>query len=118
MASPKTVGQFYVETTRQSARTSASAQDAIAKYVDESASIGRVYFSAWSSAQQLSLQTAFQLQNSAIEAAQSLWEASARANLSLYEEWARAVAEGQSAVTRLVAAGVSIADGAAPGRPS
>ena len=116
MASPKTVGQFYVETTRQTAKNAASAQDAFVRYADELAGVGKAYLSAWSSTQQLSLQTAFQLQNAAIQASQAMLDASAQANLSLFDEWAKAVADGQVAMTKLLATGVSMLDNAMPRR--
>lgn len=118
MASPKTVGQFYVETTRESAKNAASAQDAVARYMDESAAIGRTYLATWSSAQQSGLQTAFELQNAVMEAAQSVWDASVKANLSLFDEWAKAVAEGQAAMAKLVSEGTSMLDNAAARRSS
>lgn len=116
MANPKTVGRFYVDTTRQAAKNTASAQDAAARYMDELAGVGRTLFGVWSSSQQANLQTAFQLQNSLIEATGAVWNASARANLSLFEEWSKAVAESQAATARLAAAGMSMFDSPAPPR--
>ncbi len=110
MATPKTVGQFYVETSRQTAKNAASAQDAAIRYMDELAAVARTYLTQWSSAQQLSLQTAFQLQNTAIQATQAVLEASTHANLALFDEWAKAVADGQAAMERLTATGVSVLD--------
>lgn len=117
MASPKTVGQFYVETTRQSAKSAASSQDAAARYMSELAGVGLNYIAEWSNAQQANLQSAFQLQNAMIQATQTLWDASIKANESIYDEWARAVVESQAAMAKLVAAGVSMLD-SAPRRAS
>ena len=114
MASPKAVGRFYVETTRQAAEDSASAQKAALHYMDELSEIGRAYASIWTGAQQLSLQSAFQLQNSAIAASRTLWDASAAATLSLYDEWAKTAEDGQSAILKLAAVNASLFERPAP----
>lgn len=116
MASPKTVGQFYVETTRQTAKSAASAQDAAVRYLDEITEIGRAYFDAWAAAQNASLQTAFQLQNSLIEAARPVADATARANLLLLDEWMKSVAIGQEAVSKLTDVSISVVESAVPTR--
>lgn len=116
MASPKAVGRFYVDTTHQAAKNTASAQDAAVRYMNELVGVGGTYIGIWSSAQQLSMQTAFQLQNSVVEAVQGIWDTSAKANLSLFDEWAKAVAESQSAIARLAEAGVSMLESSPPRR--
>ena len=114
MASPKTGGQFYVETNRQTARALAAAQDSGRRVVDEVASLSRVYFDTWTAAQNTALETAFQLQNSTMQASQVVVDAALQANRRLFEEWARVVAEYQSAAARTVAAGVGIAGDSMP----
>jgi hypothetical protein len=113
MASPKTVGQFYVETTSQAAKSAASAQDAAARYLDELAAIGVAYFETWSSVQKESLQTAFQLQNSLVQASQTATEAATRSSLAAFDEWVKVVVAGQEAVSRLTAAVASMTEGPA-----
>lgn len=116
MASPKTVGQFYVETTRQTAKSAASAQDAAVRYLDEITELGRAYFNAWTAAQNASLQTAFQLQNSVLEAARPVVDAAAKANVVLLDEWMKSVAVSQQAVSKLTEVSISIAESAMPTR--
>ena len=108
MASPKTGGQFYVETNRQAAQAIATAHDSGCRCMDEMANLSRVYFGAWASTQQAALETTFRLQNSTIQASRTVLDAAVQANRGLFEEWTRTVAENQTAATRMVAAGLSI----------
>jgi hypothetical protein len=112
VATPKTVGQFYVETSRQTAKTAASAQDAAGRLLDEMARVSQAYYAAWTAAQNNSMQTAFQLQNAAIEASQTLSKATIQANLSLFDEWVKMVSTGQEAASKLAAASLAIAESA------
>lgn len=118
MATPKTVGQFYVETTRETAKSAASAQDAAVRYLDELAGLGRAYFDVWSTAQKANLQTAFQLQNTLIQASQSMVDATTQAGFLMLDELVKVMASGQESVSRLAAATTSIGDASVPGKKS
>jgi hypothetical protein len=118
MATPKTVGQFYVETTRETAKSAASAQDAAARYLDESAGLSRAYFNVWSAAQKANLQTAFQLQNTLVQASQAMVDATTQASFLMFDELVKVVASGQESMSKLAAATASIGDASVPGKRS
>lgn len=116
MATPKTVGQFYVETTRETAKGAASAQNAAVRYLDELAGLSRVYFDVWSAAQKANLQTAFQLQNTLVQASQSMVDATTQASFLMFDEFVKVVTSGQESMSRLSAATTSIGDASVPGK--
>jgi hypothetical protein len=118
MDSPKTVGQFYVETMRKSMKDATSAEEAGRRYLDELAEVSRGYYAARTATQQAALQTAFQLHNSVIEASQSILDAMTQANRALFEEWAKAATDGQEAIAKAAAAGVSGIEDTIPGGPA
>ena len=89
-------------------------QDAADRYLDESASISRAYFAAWSAATQAGLRTTFQLQNSAIQATRTVADAVVQANLSWFDQTAESIRKSQEATSKVVASGIGIMESALP----
>lgn len=91
-----------------------AAQDAARRLMDESATIGRTYFSNWAVAAQASMRIAFDVQNAMIQASRSMMEATAQANRSWFDQGADSVRKGQDATTKMVAAGFDAMGSAIP----
>lgn len=90
------------------------AQEAARRYMDESAAIGRTYFSNWVAATQTGMRIAFDVQNAMIQASRSMMEATTLANRNWYDQGADAVRKGQDAMAKTVTAGFDAIDSAMP----
>lgn len=90
------------------------AQDAARRYMDESAAIGRTYFSNWAAATQASMRIAFDVQNAMIQASRSIMDAATQANRNWFDQGADAVRKGQDAMGKTVTAGFDALDSAMP----
>jgi hypothetical protein len=91
-----------------------AAQDAARRYLDESSSISRIYFTAWSAAAQVGLRTAFDLQNAMVQSSRALLDAANQANRNWFDQAAEAVRKGQDASVKLVAAGFDMVESSVP----
>ncbi len=114
MPNPKSVDEFFAEATRQAVKDSANMQDALRQYVDQVVTANRTYFAACSEIWQDALRTTFDLQNATLQATRTTLDASTQANQSLIEQWAKAVRQGQSASSKLMAAGTRLIDATIP----
>ena len=90
------------------------AQDAARRYMDESAAIGRTYFTNWAAAAQAGMRIAFDVQNAMIQASKSMMEATTQANRNWFDQGADSVRKGQDAITKTVAAGFDAMDSSMP----
>jgi hypothetical protein len=90
------------------------AQDVARRYMDESASIGRTYFNAWAATAQASMRTAFDLQNTMMQASRSVVDAAAKANRDWVDQAADSMKKSQEATAKLMAAGVDVIETAMP----
>lgn len=90
------------------------AQDAARRYMDESASIGRTYFNSWAATAQASMRTAFELQNTMMQASRTVADAVAKANRDWIDQAAESIKKRQEAEAKLMAAGVDVVETAMP----
>ncbi len=96
-----TVADTRINSTAEAVKV---AQDAARRYMDETTAIGRTYLTAWSTASQASLRTAFEVQNAALQAWWAMLDASCQASRSWFDQTAESVHKGQEAISKLVAA--------------
>ncbi len=102
------------DTMRSSTEAARVAQDAARRYMEESAAIGRTYFNAWSATAQAGLRTAFDLQNTVIQASRTMLDATNQANRNWFDQTVESVHKGQDATARLMTAGLDMVDSAMP----
>ncbi len=102
------------DTVKNSSEAARAAWEAARRYMDESATIGRTYISAWTASAQAGLRTAMDLQNAMIQASRTVLDAMAQANRSWFDQSAESVRKAQDATARFVAAGVDMMDSAMP----
>lgn len=84
------------------------AQDAVRRYMDESESISRMYFDIWAATSQATLRTAFELQNTSIQAWRTMLDSTAQANRGWIEQAAESVRKNQEATGKVMAAGFDL----------
>ncbi len=102
------------DTMKSSTEAARIAQDAARRYMEESVTIGRTFFTAWSAGAHAALRTAFDLQNTAIQASRTMLDATNQANRSWFEQAADSIHKGQDATARLVSAGIDMVESAMP----
>lgn len=90
------------------------AQDAARRYADESASIGRIYFSTWFATTQASMRTTFEVQNAVMQASRAVLDSAAQANSKWIDQAAESMRKSQDATAKLINAGVEVMESAMP----
>lgn len=89
-------------------------QEAVRRYMDESASFGRAYFGAWSAMVQAGLQTTFDMENAAVKASRQMMDSSIQANMGWFEQAAEAMRKGQEITAKMTTAGLNFVEAATP----
>ncbi len=90
------------------------AQDAARRYMDESASIGRTFYTAWSGAVQGGMRTTFDLQNAMIQASWTVLDATCVATRGWFDQTAEAIHKSQDATIKMMASGFGLAESTMP----
>ena len=90
------------------------AQDAARRYMDESAAIGRTYFTNWVASAQAGMRIAFDVQNAMIQASRAMIEATTLANRNWFDQGVDSVRKGQDSMAKMAAAGFDAMESAIP----